>query len=433
MLQTVAKPKKTARRSRQRLGCVRFTAAWGRARITGIRPDSRNESGDKSHALQTLARGSAISGLHTPARIRKRCALLSCLLSLAFASAPATAATLVCELSRDEQIVFYPTLGARVNGGANWELEIHGCVYEPESRRLTLATLRKALALEHVKMTKAETATFNQRARLFLADNQRGHRAVVRVGSREFDLGESAPDGHFSGTVRLSETELGLGSGRLDGKSVTLSTVLRPKDKRSFAGEILLLDDAGVSVISDIDDTIKITEVRDRHAMLRNTFLRDFQAVRGMPEFYQTLARSNRAAFHFVSASPWQLYTPLADFTRSNGFPNATFHLKTFRLKDRTFFSLFDDPEKFKPGVIEPLLKRFPNRRLILIGDSGERDPEIYGKLARRHPRQIARIFIRDVTGEPATAERYQRAFAELPPNCWQIFREPREIKVALD
>ncbi len=339
----------------------------------------------------------------------------------------------VSKLSNDEQIVFYPTSGARVAGGTIWGLEIHGCVYEAEGRRLTLAAFREALELNDVKLSPAETAIFNQRARLFLVDNERGHRVVAHVGTREINLGESAPNGHFGGTVWMNEAELGLANKPRDGAPVTIRAKLRAKDQRSFTGEIRLLDDAGVSVISDIDDTIKITEVRDRHAMLRNTFLREFQAVPGMADFYQRLARSNRAAFHYISASPWQLYAPLVDFTRSNGFPAGTFDLKNFRWTDRSFFSLFGDPSTHKLAVIEPLLKRFPKRRFILIGDSGERDPEIYAELAHRYPQQIARILIRDVTGEAASAERYQRGFTGLPPGCWQIFHEPGEIKIALD
>ena len=184
-------------------------------------------------------------------------------------------------------------------------------------------------------------------------------------------------------------------------------------------------------MISDIDDTIKITEVRDRHAALRNTFLREFQAVPGMAEFYQTLGRSNHAAVHYISASPQQLYEPLAAFVRSNGFPAGTFTLKEFRWKDKSFFSLFANPEQYKSGVIEPLMKQFPNRKFILIGDSGERDPEIYARLAREYPQQIARIFIRDVTGEPAASERYVKAFRDVPPERWQVFRVPDELKVA--
>ena len=191
------------------------------------------------------------------------------------------------------------------------------------------------------------------------------------------------------------------------------------------------LEDEGVSVISDIDDTIKITEVRNRTATLRNTFLREFQPVPGMADVYRSIARSNQATFHYVSASPWQLYEPLAEFVRAKSFPAGTFELKQFRWKDRSALDLFASPEKFKPGVIEPLLKQFPKRKFILIGDSGERDPEIYGVLARKFPNQIIHIYVRDVTNEPRDSLRYRKAFRDVPDSKWQSFRDPGEIKVA--
>lgn len=356
----------------------------------------------------------------------------SWLLGLAFACAPVGIAAPVSDLSPDEQIVFYPTIGARLGGSLIWELEIHGCVFETESRRFTLAAFREALELKGTELTPAESAVFNQRARLFLVDNERSHRVVVQVGTRECNLGKSAPNGHFHGKVRVSEAELGLASKPGDGEFVTIRAKLKAKDKRSFVGQVCLLDDTGVSVISDIDDTIKITEVRDRRATLRNTFLREFQPVPGMAEFYQMLAQSNAAAFHYVSASPWPLFTPLAEFAQTNGFPAGTFHLKTFRWKDRSFFSLFSDPERYKLSVIEPLLKRFPQRRFILVGDSGERDPEIYAKLAPRFPAQIVGIYIRAVTGETAESPRYREAFKGIAPDLWRVFREPGEMEKAI-
>jgi phosphatidate phosphatase APP1 len=81
---------------------------------------------------------------------------------------------------------------------------------------------------------------------------------------------------------------------------------------------------------------------------------------------------------------------------------------------------------------IEPLLKDFPDRRFVLIGDSGEKDPEIYGAMARKHPEQIARILIRDVTGQSAGATRYTRAFVDVPKDHWRIFKEPSEIQAAI-
>ena len=345
-------------------------------------------------------------------------------------------------LKSDEQIVFYPGEAQRVPGQTNlWRAEIHGCVFEVEKRRLLIAALRKALELKTNEMTAAESAQFSDRARLFLVDHERGKKIYIRCGTNEFFVGKSGADGRFGAEILLRDADLERRSPPRrdpgdDAKhagpeaGAPFAAVLRPGDERMFFGAIFPLEAIGLSVISDIDDTIKITEVRNRKATLRNTFLREFQPVPGMAEFYQLLAQSNHAAFHYISGSPWQLYEPLAAFLTTNGFPAGAFALKQFRWKDRSFFSLFADPEQYKLGVMQPLLKQFPQRRFILIGDSGERDPEVYGALARQFPQQIQHIYIRDVTGETAAA-RYQKAFREVPRARWQIFRAPREITVA--
>lgn len=343
-------------------------------------------------------------------------------------------------LKPDERIIFYPTIAQQASGGLDWRIEIRGCVFETEKRRILTAGLREALELKDVEMSPAEERIFNARARLFLVDHERGKKIFVRFGDQVFSAGKSGNDGQFRGEfvpnglpterrapARTDADRNAQPAGTALG--VPFTAVLSSDDQRVFSGAVFLLEETGLSVISDIDDTIKITEVRDRHAMLRNTFLREFVPAPGMAEFYQTLARSNHAQFHYVSASPWQLYEPLAEFVKTNGFPGGTFALKEFRWKNRTFVSLFANPEKYKTSVIEPLLKRFPRRRFILIGDSGERDPEIYAALARKCPQQIVRICIRDVTGESADAARYARTFHGLPAELWEVFRTPDELK----
>ncbi len=375
-------------------------------------------------------------------------------------------------LKPDEQIIFYPSIAQRVKGETNlWRATIRGNVFEPERRRLTVAVFREAVELNSREMTGAEEATFDRRARLFLVDHERDKKVFVRLGTNEFFVGKSGADGRFAGEITFHDEDLERRSPiRRDGEPMEhagpeagapfkFTAVLRPDDTRTFSGTLFPLEAEGVSIISDIDDTIKITEVRDKEATVRNTFLREFQPVPGMAEFYQALARrpltpslspsdaervaegrvrgglagsgisTSNITFHYISASPWQLYEPLDGFVRSNHFPAGLFELKQFRWKDRSFLSLFANPEKYKPGVIEPLLKQFPKRSFILVGDSGERDPEIYGALARKFPDQILRILIRDVTGETAEAARYQKAFRDVPVEKWQIFREPDEIK----
>jgi phosphatidate phosphatase APP1 len=64
-------------------------------------------------------------------------------------------------------------------------------------------------------------------------------------------------------------------------------------------------------------------------------------------------------------------------------------------------------------------------RRLVLIGDSGERDPEIYGFIARKYPKRVHRIFIRAVKNENLDDERFLKAFENIPRDKWLVFTDP--------
>jgi hypothetical protein len=322
-------------------------------------------------------------------------------------------------LRSDERVLFYPTFGWREAAAGEWRVPVHGLVFEPERRVLTAAALRKTLGLVAEPKDAAERKLFESRAKAFLVDNERGKQISVRLGGRVFPVGESAADGHVRGELRLANA---------DAKPVTFTADLRAGDTREFRGTAHLLGDTGISVISDVDDTIKVSHVRDRQALLRKTFYEPFQAVPGMAAVYRAWS-ADGASFHYVSASPWQLYEPITEFTAASGFPAGSWHMKQFRVKDSSFLALFDSPENYKPGVIEPMLRQFPKRRFILVGDSGERDPEIYGALARKFPQQIHRILIRNVTGEEAKVARYEAAFRDVPTKKWRVFREPAEIR----
>ncbi len=64
----------------------------------------------------------------------------------------------------------------------------------------------------------------------------------------------------------------------------------------------------------------------------------------------------------------------------------------------------------------------------MLVGDSGESDPEIYGELARRHPDAVRLVSIRDVTGEGDDDVRYRAAFRDVPVERWRRFASPAEL-----
>lgn len=347
-----------------------------------------------------------------------------CLLALAAADPPS-------RIHADEQVLFYPIYACRVDADAAWTIPFHGAVFEPElnsaQRTVALELLRCTLGLSR---KDAASEIFKSRARHFLVDNQRGKSIAVRLGAKVFSAGTSGANGHFSNTVRIEAADMdGLRQREADKAGwLSFQMVTASGDARTFAGRVQVIGDQGRSVISDIDDTIKITQVRDRQALLANTFLRRFEPVPGMAALHRRWADQG-TAFHYVSGSPWQLYQPLAEFCDSEGFPAGSFHLKLFRLKDSSAWAFLGSQERYKTGVIQRILSDFPRRQFTLIGDSGEQDPEIYGAIAREHPAQIQRILIRDVGGPSAEPARFQKAFDGVPRDRWQVFDRPDQVE----
>jgi len=336
----------------------------------------------------------------------------------------------VSNLREDETVLFFPTCGWRDEKSKDWNLPVHGCVYEVERRRLAIGAVLEATELRNNELSAEEKAVLAERTRLFLVDNQGGKRIVVEVGATCITLEKSTSDGQFRGLIRLPDRELSQFQefDNLGQRVLRFKLLLPSADTRVFSGTVHLARQDGVTVISDIDDTIKHTQVKDRSAMIRSTFLEPFRPVPGMADLYRKWQANSGAQIWYVSASPWQLFSPLSEFLGESGFPAGPVSLKSVQLTGKTFFDLFKDPDQFKKSAIEPIVERFPDRKFVLVGDSGERDPEIYGELARKYPNKIVSILIRKTTSEPADAGRYHEAFRDLPPEHWRVFSNPSEI-----
>ncbi len=330
-------------------------------------------------------------------------------------------------IKSDEEVLFFPGEVYPLGEGDTWRMELRGWIYEPELFGEITQLFRESLDADEVPANG--DSVFDRRAHWFLVDNERGKRIRVRLdgqvyeNTEVFEMGKSGPNGHFSGIIELSEARLRQLQG--SGDAIGFQAVTRERDTREFKGQALVMEAEGVSVVSDIDDTIKISEVHDKKALLRNTFYKPFEAAPGMSAFYRDLREREQARFHYVSASPWQLYPPLLEFMDKEGFPRGSFHLKHFRWKDKNFFNLFQDPIVYKRGLIEGLLEKYPRRTFVLIGDSGEKDPEVYGEIARAHPGRIRRILIRDVGVQEDETTRYEAAFSGLDAGIWQVFTDP--------
>jgi hypothetical protein len=318
----------------------------------------------------------------------------------------------VWAIDDDERVILFPA-SASLGEDGRWHAPVRSWIFEPEedsiTRRLLIGQLKNLLDLE--TLGAEQEALFERRIRWFLVDSEGGEELTVQVEGRQFPLPESAANGQ-------SQREIAFTSAG-DGQQHTRMTLVGAgKPESAVDGVIQLVPEVGLSVISDIDDTIKISEVTDKRKLLENTFLKPFSAPPGMADFYQVLAQS-QAVFHYVSASPWQLYRELSDFMTAAAFPPGDFYLKKVRFTDSTLFNLFEDASEYKRPIIEALFKRYPQRCFILIGDNGEADPAIYAELARDWPEQLARIYIRRVTGGDEAVE---QRFSGIPEAKWRTF-----------
>lgn len=230
--------------------------------------------------------------------------------------------------------------------------------------------------------------------------------AAVRAeaGSARVD-GVTDLEGYFS--LSLGAAEL---SGTGDWKLADVAVVGAPV--RGFAPvhaqvEVLVPDEsAELGIISDVDDTVLQTHVSQKLKMVWVTlsgsaFTR--MTFEGTTELYRALAAgasgSGKNPVFYVSKSPWNLYDFLVDFLNHHDLPRGPLLL-------RDIGSPAPGPVDHKTAAVHSLLETYPRLPFILIGDSGERDAEIYLETAQRFPGRVKAIYIRDLGGQHPHRER---------------------------
>ncbi|MFP4847012.1 App1 family protein [Winogradskyella sp. PE311] len=183
---------------------------------------------------------------------------------------------------------------------------------------------------------------------------------------------------------------------------VNLKRIIQNENR--FPGELLIPSDkAKFGVASDIDDTILHTGVVSllKWRLIYNSVFKHANnriPLEGAADFYHQLHRGvsdkNANPIFYVSHSPWNLYRYLELFLRQNNFPKGPILLRSMSnmLRRKT---QNEKPQKQKE--ILNLLKTYPELPFILIGDSGEHDPDIYIEIAEEFPDRILAIYLRSV------------------------------------
>lgn len=173
---------------------------------------------------------------------------------------------------------------------------------------------------------------------------------------------------------------------------------------KTFCGRVQLqTPDTRRIIISDIDDTVVETGAQKLWQMLKTTLFHNEHTrtvFPGVADFYRELLHgktaSERNLIYYISSSPWNLRTFLRRVFEVNSVPDGAAFLTDWGISKDTLFK--SSHGKHKLAAIRHLRDIHAPLPIVLIGDSGEKDPEIYTQIARESPDRITAIYIRDVS-----------------------------------
>jgi len=327
-------------------------------------------------------------------------------------------------------IVSFPGLGLPLPSGT-WKIVVSGFLMStPTSISLRHRMLLKMLGkLMRASPDDLAGPIFQRRVLPFLSDGDGRRRLTVQLGGMAIRLKKATKkNGQFHESLKIDAADLTphVETDRNGSLSIPFDVWVEDQPSTRASGLIHLINPTGNSVISDIDDTIKESGVVDRRELLVNTFLKEFRIVDGMADVYRQW-QSRGVDFHYVSSSPWQLYEPLIELKNRNQFPIGTVHLKNFRFRDQ-FFQRMKLKRHGKSTTIRFLAKHLPQRKFVLIGDSGEKDPEIYARICRKFPNQIKAIFIRELPQRPLSDEKRELIGSASKRCVFRAFETAEEL-----
>ena len=225
-----------------------------------------------------------------------------------------------------------------------------------------------------------ETCHANLTSRLapFIARSVSNQRVTVKVfapmhvdpttsiiAERDFRTNEY---GHFAGRLRVRSHYFP------PPESWNVEAALHPPRGSAAHGivrrEVTFISDHGVSLISDIDDTVKNTAILSgARELFRNTFVRDLSSmsIEGVREWYGKMVRMG-AQVHYVSNSPYQCWPIIQSFIDTVGLPmGGSVHLKQY---SGMISGIMENAADKKRAGVENIIRVLPLTLLLILGFS---------------------------------------------------------------
>lgn len=241
----------------------------------------------------------------------------------------------------------------------------------------------------------------------------KGGAVTARFGGSEQRVATDR-DGYFR--IHLKPRTMPEGNGPWHGVALTLDAD-PPVEARA---EVYVPPaHARFAVISDIDDTVMHTGVANKLVMLWRLFVEDAEsrvAFPGVATLYRALhdgAGDEQNPMLYVSRAPWGLYDVLSEFFARHAIPaGPVLFLREWGLS--WTHPLPRRAEDHKRILIGNMLALYRDLPFVLIGDSGQHDPEVYAEVVAEHPGRVRAIYIRNVSADTERIAEIERIAATV-------------------
>lgn len=185
-----------------------------------------------------------------------------------------------------------------------------------------------------------------------------------------------------------------------------------------------LVPPTGFTVISDIDDILRITKIYEPKEGLLNSFARPFTPWMNMPDIYANWSRSiPNMHFHYLTTTPEQITRNYMDFIYKT-YPGGSFDTRPLNFSD------VDATLSIRKFLLDKIFDTFPTRKFILVADTSNSDVmKDYPELGTTRPDQVQCIFLRNTSATDDDKFPYDTSgFKGIPQNKYMFFKVPDDL-----
>ncbi|KAI0432687.1 hypothetical protein F5Y09DRAFT_132320 [Xylaria sp. FL1042] len=328
----------------------------------------------------------------------------------------------------DNDLKATPTQVLNVPGYANWtdegwSVRIHGNVFKQpnisQSKLDDLANVfligtdindlpedqqkqaRNLTASIFVVQQKNMSVTVNFENDVYVRPNASGGVVNAKGGAQSIDLPyRTTFEGDFDAWLTLQNTTGRDGGYLMAGNATEKIQALNVYTNGTDTGNATayLVPPTGFTIVSDIDDILRITKIYDPKEGLLNSFARPFTPWENMPEIYANWSATiDNFHFHYLTTTPEQATRNYMDFIYKT-YPLGSFDTRPLNFSD------VSATLAIRRALLDKIFQTFPQRKFVLMGDTTNSDVmKDYPQLVKDYPGQVQCIFLRNTTATDST------------------------------